>query len=142
MSGYVCVVGVPAMSIFDGDFWASGSGHGLCVARRPGAASLPVDGRRATLRVHGYPAVFVRIPVGVAGYPVVMTAGYQRSQCLMALALLQSVTVMVGAAAIARTITVSRKVSESFGPIPSSNRGMSVLERFLTLKVCPQFCVR
>lgn len=60
----------------------------------------------------------------------------------MTLALLRSVTVVVGEAAIARTITVSRKVSESFVPIPFSDRGVGVLERFLTLTVCPQFCVR
>lgn len=86
--------------------------------------------------------MFVRIPVGIAGYPVVMTARCHRGQCLMRLALLRSVTVMVGAAAIAHTMAVSRKVSESFGPISSSKRGVGVLDCFLTLKVCRQFCVR
>jgi hypothetical protein len=56
-------------------------------------------------------------------------------------ALLRSVTVVVGAAAIARIITVlvCRKVGESFGPIPSSNQGVGVLERLVTLTVCPRF---
>jgi hypothetical protein len=96
----------------------------------------------ATFRFVGYLAVFVRIPMGVAGYAVVMAAGCHRWQCLVTLALLRSVTVVVGAAAIARIITVSRKVGESFGPIPSSNQGVGVLRRFVTLTVCPQFCVR
>lgn len=95
-----------------------------------------------TLRVRGYLAVFVRIPVGVDGYAVVMAAGCHRCPCLVIVALLRSVMVVVGAAAIARIITVSRKVGELFGPIPSSHQGVGVLERFVTLTVCPRFCVR